>query len=193
MVLTDSSMPRRLLANNVLRLSRNSRNMATSSGPAIALTPQEDEFVTLLDRFTASLREQRPELAPLQLRIAGGWVRDKVWIETCCIVSVCGSIDCLQLLGLPSDDLDVSTSHLTGLAFAELLSQSRQAGVGNVARIAANPNQSKHLETAKAQVGAFEVDFVQLRSEEYAQDSRIPEIVSFLVAVLPFQRLGYAG
>jgi tRNA nucleotidyltransferase (CCA-adding enzyme) len=74
----------------------------------------------------------------------------------------------------------VSTSHLTGLAFAQLLSQSHHAGVGNVAKIAANPDQSKHLETAKARVAAFEVDFVQLRSEEYAQDSRIPEIVSFL-------------
>jgi hypothetical protein len=69
-------MQRRLLANTVL--CRLSHNMAVSSGPTIVLTPQEDELVTLLDRFTASLRQQRPELAPLQLRIAGGWVRDKV-------------------------------------------------------------------------------------------------------------------
>jgi hypothetical protein len=68
-------MPRRLLASSVLRLSR---SMASSSAPTITLTAQEDELVSLLDRFTVSLREKRPELEPLQLRIAGGWVRDKV-------------------------------------------------------------------------------------------------------------------
>ena len=46
-----------------------------------------------------------------------------------------------------------------------------------VACIAANPDQSKHLETATARVLGFELDFVQLRSESYANESRIPTVV----------------
>lgn len=42
-----------------------------------------------------------------------------------------------------------------------------------------NPDRSKHLETAKAAVLGVELDFVNLRSEEYADDSRIPtQVVS---------------
>ncbi|CAE7941303.1 CCA1, partial [Symbiodinium sp. KB8] len=43
-----------------------------------------------------------------------------------------------------------------------------------VAVIQANPEQSKHLETATTKVHGKEVDFVNLRCEEYAEDSRIP-------------------
>ena len=46
-----------------------------------------------------------------------------------------------------------------------------------VACISANPDQSKHLETATAKVLGFELDFVQLRSESYAEESRIPTVV----------------
>lgn len=37
-----------------------------------------------------------------------------------------------------------------------------------IAKIQANPDQSKHLETARMTVGGLEIDLVQLRSEEYA-------------------------
>ncbi|KDN34609.1 hypothetical protein RSAG8_12308, partial [Rhizoctonia solani AG-8 WAC10335] len=47
---------------------------------------------------------------------------------------------------------------------------------GTIATIARNPEQSKHLETARMNVLGHEVDFVNLRSEMYAEDSRIPEI-----------------
>lgn len=40
-----------------------------------------------------------------------------------------------------------------------------------------NPEQSKHLETAKIQVKGIWIDVVNLRGETYAQDSRIPTIV----------------
>lgn len=42
------------------------------------------------------------------------------------------------------------------------------------ATIAANPDKSKHLETATVRIFGFDVDFVNLRSEDYAADSRIP-------------------
>eukprot|EP00618_Florenciella_parvula_P037242 CAMPEP_0119517558 /NCGR_PEP_ID=MMETSP1344-20130328/34414_1 /TAXON_ID=236787 /ORGANISM="Florenciella parvula, Strain CCMP2471" /LENGTH=331 /DNA_ID=CAMNT_0007555159 /DNA_START=26 /DNA_END=1018 /DNA_ORIENTATION=- len=37
-----------------------------------------------------------------------------------------------------------------------------------------NPDKSKHLETATMQLRGFSVDFVNLRTEEYTKDSRIP-------------------
>ena len=50
----------------------------------------------------------------------------------------------------------------------------------SVSTIARNPEQSKHLETARTTVLGVEVDFVNLRSEEYAEHSRIPsEIVHY--------------
>lgn len=64
-----------------------------------------------------------------------------------------------------------------GIAFAELFVPflaEREIEVRNVTKIARNPEQSKHLETCKATLMGMEIDFVNLRSEEYALDSRIP-------------------
>ena len=41
-----------------------------------------------------------------------------------------------------------------------------------------NPELSKHLETATAQIYNHWIDFVNLRSEQYNEDSRIPTIVA---------------
>ena len=88
-----------------------------------------------------------------------------------------------QLLGLPSSDLDVSISTMTGHDFAtrfaqhvDSLSAATTPGAKktSVGCIAANPDQSKHLETATARLFDHDLDFVQLRSEEYGQGSRIP-------------------
>jgi tRNA nucleotidyltransferase/poly(A) polymerase len=38
-------------------------------------------------------------------------------------------------------------------------------------------DKSKHLETATMKVGTFWIDFVNLRAEEYTQDSRIPDLM----------------
>jgi tRNA nucleotidyltransferase (CCA-adding enzyme) len=66
------------------------------------------------------------------LRVVGGWVRDK-------------------LLGKTSSDIDVALDTLPGRAFAEHVN-AYLASVGQSVRgvgvIAANPEQSKHLETA---------------------------------------------
>jgi tRNA nucleotidyltransferase (CCA-adding enzyme) len=39
-----------------------------------------------------------------------------------------------------------------------------------------NPDKSKHLETVAAKFGTLEVDFVNMRTESYATDSRIPQM-----------------
>ena len=40
-----------------------------------------------------------------------------------------------------------------------------------------NPEMSKHLQTATANIQGYWIDFVNLRSEKYGEDSRIPIIV----------------
>lgn len=82
---------------------------------------------------------------------------------------------------MASEDLDICISSLTGHHFATLLEsyihlqKSDSDGTADpaiaktkIAKIQANPDQSKHLETARMHVLGMEVDLVQLRSEEYA-------------------------
>lgn len=90
-----------------------------------------------------------------QLRVAGGWVRDK-------------------LLGIDSKDLDVAVNNMSGLEFARALATDMRVSVSVVR---ANPAQSKHLETAIVSIEGLHVDFVNLRAEEYTDASRIPVMV----------------
>lgn len=56
--------------------------------------------------------------------------------------------------------------------------------MASVGRVAANPEQSKHLETGTTKIMGLECDFVGLRSETYT-DSRIPDqVVSFHIAYI---------
>lgn len=157
--------------------------------PTIALTPSESTLVSLLSSCCAWINSTHPQPSPeeggshvdyarsgpLEARIAGGWVRDK-------------------LLGLPSNDLDISLSLMTGLNFAILFKQylstvapstpgssshdnmATQAAeaLSRITKIAANPEQSKNLETATATFNGLQLDFVNLRKEVYHGDSRIP-------------------
>lgn len=140
----------------------------------ITLLPEEEELVSSLDRFAQHLR--REEGKEVELRIAGGWVRDKVSLTL--QASLRGTdVFMVQLLSLGSNDLDVAISSMTGFTFATHFAQwvdQSQDKKTTVACIAANPDQSKHLETATATLFNRDVDFVQLRSEEYAEGSRIP-------------------
>ena len=72
---------------------------------------------------------------------------------------------------------------MMGLTFAENLqlfcTTVKGIPVEKIAKIEKNPGRSKHLETARTTVLDVEVDFVNLRNEEYAENSRIPtQIVS---------------
>ena len=102
-----------------------------------------------------------------ELRFAGGWVRDK-------------------LLGLSSKDIDVAISNMTGSEFGSLMKQFvelpearhnyEQGVLGRLAKIEANPEKSKHLETATTKLLGFDVDLVNLRKETYTHDSRNPTV-----------------
>jgi len=77
-------------------------------------------------------------------------------------------------------DIDIALDDMLGREFAELLNEclskmgEKTHGVGVVLK---NPEKSKHLETATMKVGTFWIDFVNLRAEEYTQDSRIPDLM----------------
>uniref|UniRef100_A0A2P2KV24 Uncharacterized protein MANES_18G102400 n=1 Tax=Rhizophora mucronata TaxID=61149 RepID=A0A2P2KV24_RHIMU len=92
------------------------------------------------------------------LRVAGGWVRDK-------------------LLGKDCYDIDIAIDNMLGSEFVDkvreyLLSNGEEAqGVGIIPR---NPDQSKHLETARMRLFDLWIDFVNLRCEDYSENSRIP-------------------
>ena len=67
---------------------------------------------------------------------------------------------------------------MTGISFAnrlaEFLKSNKNEFVRDPITVEANPDQSKHLETAKMKLWDIELDLVNLRAEEYAEDSRIP-------------------
>lgn len=169
--------------------------------PRLSLTPPERLLCSLLDATCTWVSSENPaiemgdghhtftslahpppdgEALTCEARIAGGWVRDK-------------------LLERPSHDLDVSLSTLTGHTFALFLrayldtdafktsalasdmlgaAGQERGTMSQIGKIAANPEQSKNLETATARVLNFELDFVNLRKEEYQGTSRIP-VMSF--------------
>ena len=115
------------------------------------------------DHVAAQGQWQKPEL-----RFTGGWVRDK-------------------LLGGNSKDIDVSITTMTGFEFAnqvreylrkeEAKSVYGEDALGSTAKIEANPEMSKHLETATAKFWkSLEVDFVNTRTETYSEQSRTPQM-----------------
>ncbi|XP_010256421.1 PREDICTED: putative CCA tRNA nucleotidyltransferase 2 [Nelumbo nucifera] len=93
-----------------------------------------------------------------QLRVAGGWVRDK-------------------LLGKDCYDIDIALDNMLGREFCEKVNEylsycgEETQGIGV---IQCNPDQSKHLETARMRLFDIWIDFVNLRSEHYSENSRIP-------------------
>lgn len=98
----------------------------------------------------------------LELRITGGWVRDK-------------------LLGKQSHDLDIAVNQLSGEEFASKLlehmaAKNPQMKSQSVHTIKKNPDKSKHLETCTTKLFGLDIDFVNLRSEKYTADSRVPII-----------------
>ncbi|XP_039003191.1 tRNA nucleotidyltransferase cca2-like isoform X2 [Hibiscus syriacus] len=93
-----------------------------------------------------------------QLRVAGGWVRDK-------------------LLGKECYDIDIALDNMLGSEFVDKV-QEYLSSTGEVAQglavIPSNPEQSKHLETARMRLFDLWIDFVNLRCEDYSENSRIP-------------------
>ena len=121
----------------------------------VKLTDQEQRIFDLLNEV---VKTKTPKTT---LRVAGGWVRDK-------------------LLGKNSNDIDISIDNMTGEQFANLVKNYMDENhisekTSDVTVVQANPDQSKHLATAMIKIFGLPIDFVNLRTETYSS-SRIPEM-----------------
>lgn len=93
------------------------------------------------------------------IRVVGGFVRDK-------------------LLGRNNKDIDIALDTITGAKFANAVvdhMRSNGKDIKNIGIIKQATEQSKHLEVATTFIYGLPIDFVNLRTETYA-NSRIPEI-----------------
>ncbi|XP_057743293.1 tRNA nucleotidyltransferase cca2-like isoform X2 [Arachis stenosperma] len=116
----------------------------------------------IFDRLLATLRHFNLQT---QLRVAGGWVRDK-------------------LLGKDCYDIDIALDNMMGTEFAHKVTKYMLSiGEGKYFHkdgvIKPKPDRSKHLETAMLNLFGMRIDFVNLRSEEYTENSRISSKQSF--------------
>lgn len=137
-----------------------SRNIASS----INLTETEQNIKNILVQFADTYNENVSPKEQLELRITGGWVRDK-------------------LLGKESNDIDIAVNVLSGQDFAtqlleyvQLLNIDLGHDATSLHTIKKNPEKSKHLETCTTKLYGLNIDFVNLRSEQYTEDSRVPII-----------------
>lgn len=119
----------------------------------IVLTPEEENLFQLLKRVVVEKKLKTT------VRVAGGWVRDK-------------------LLSVPGkDDVDIALDNMTGLNFVAKMNEwIEEHGMDRVrfGVIQQNPDKSKHLETVAMNYGKISIDFVNLRTESYTTSSRIP-------------------
>jgi len=125
--------------------------------PFVTLSAKEMAIFQLLSRVR---REEG--LEDLTLRVAGGWVRDK-----------------LLRRQMNNVDIDIALDTLLGVEFAEIVNKwlaKEKMEVHSVGVIGKNPDQSKHLETATMRVLDTWLDLVNLRTETYSHDSRIPDM-----------------
>ena len=184
-------------------LSTSASSKSNNKGVQIHLSQEEAELFSLLNEVTVSTGVHST------LRVAGGWVRDKLLateefqrrgstkvsggVERLTSkfkepssgrlgTKVIGGSSSLSLVD-PKDapvDIDIALDDMLGKEFADHLNDwltdkgEQKISVGVVLQ---NPEKSKHLETATMKVGKFWIDFVNLRAEEYAEDSRIPDLM----------------
>ncbi|EEB06657.1 ATP(CTP) tRNA nucleotidyltransferase [Schizosaccharomyces japonicus yFS275] len=130
----------------------------------LVLNEIEQKVINLLKK-TADYVEKTKSLTSLEVRLAGGWVRDK-------------------LLGCQSNDIDVTLKDISGQDFALAIVEfvrSQEATTlvpadSVLGKLVTNPEQSQHLETATMGLYGLDIDFVSLRAETYPDSSRIPVV-----------------
>lgn len=126
--------------------------IAAAQVPQFVLTPEENSI------FGVLLNVNTIYGLKTTFRVAGGWVRDR-------------------LLGKESDDLDIALDNMTGRQFEKYLAQYKarngeQSGIGNSHIVEETPGVK--LETAAIEIFGRKIDFINLRTEEYGDASRIP-------------------
>lgn len=109
------------------------------------------------------VRRARDRFAPgVSLRVAGGWVRDR-------------------LMGKESDDIDIAVSGGDGVAVAGAVSRFDREAHGGRTGGSYAVSLEKGGDSAGLRVGAVDIDgvkveFIPMRTESYGVDSRVPQI-----------------
>lgn len=135
-----------------------------SSLPVISLDSLEEKIFSFLKEASQS--------HSVQLRCAGGWIRDKI-------------------LGKQSKDLDITVEGMTGIEFANLIKKyainkfgANQNVVGSVKDTEARPEQVKNLSVAFTKIYGQEVELLTLRGNEvYESGNRNPVSVNMNASV----------
>ncbi|XP_026458140.1 CCA tRNA nucleotidyltransferase, mitochondrial-like [Papaver somniferum] len=145
---------RRTMASSPSSSSSSSLSSCVKVKDKIDLTEKENQI------FSRLLQVLHHFNLPTELRVAGGWVRDK-------------------LLGKDCHDIDIAIDNMMGKEFCEKINEYLSfAGeeTHEIGVIDSNPDQSKHLETATMRMLGESIDFVNLRCEKYSEGSRIPTV-----------------
>jgi len=124
------------------------------------LTENEKQLVELFKNICNYIREIQPDHPPITVRFVGGWVRDK-------------------LLNIECSDLDVALDTMLGHEFALYVNKylsEQNLSLEHVQKIESNPEKSRHLETAKGFIYGQWIDFINLRTETYCEESRVPNM-----------------
>lgn len=146
----------KIIKKQIYPLKMFSISTSSSISSSISLKEKEKELFNILTTF---IKENN--LRNIVLRVAGGWVRDK-------------------LLGLKGkNDIDIALNNISGSKFVEMFLEwycKKENKTLNYYIVELNPEKSKHLETATMKLNNFEIDFCGLRTENYTINSRIPQI-----------------
>lgn len=122
--------------------------------PVIVLTEEEKKLFGLLNHVAM--------VNGTTLRVAGGWVRDKLLYQQGGEVVI-------------KPDIDIALDDQLGTTFASQVAMYHEREGVNIGSfpqtILKNPEKSKHLETCNMLINGFSVDFVNLRTEAYTGDS----------------------
>ncbi|KAI7832364.1 hypothetical protein BC939DRAFT_488857 [Gamsiella multidivaricata] len=128
---------------------------------AIQLGTRENKVCRILNNVAREYESKTGKR--IELRIAGGWVRDK-------------------LLGLSCTDIDIGVDSMIGYDFAQLVAKYMESNGHSqrmITRISVNPAKGKHLETATMGMLGVPIDFANLRSETYVDPDRFSNEIVF--------------
>lgn len=125
-----------------------------AEAPKISLTPNEQQIFSFLLEANQKLGLNSV------MRVAGGWVRDK-------------------LLGKESNDIDVAIDNMKGEDFANHLKRLEgHPAIGKSYVVKENPEQSKLIGSANVVIYGEPIDFVNLRKDKYDEDPNDPNKLS---------------
>jgi tRNA nucleotidyltransferase/poly(A) polymerase len=117
-----------------------------AEAPKISLSPNEQKIFSFLLEANQTLGLNSV------MRVAGGWVRDK-------------------LLGKDSNDIDVAVDNMKGADFANHLKKLEgHPAIGKSYVVKENPEQSKLIGSANVVIYGEPIDFVNLRKDTYDKD-----------------------